>query len=123
MDTASTSIPVGDPSIPLANRVRTLEQDTFAACTMGSKPCWLTEWEFTNTNESCPIDDHVRLQLIETMRTVFRKFADQGRLDAFLYYSWAGHLHIKESHEALIRCGTITDAGKRTLLPMLTDQP
>jgi hypothetical protein len=115
--------PSGDPSIPLANRVKTLEQDTFAVCTVGVKPCWLSEWGFTNANESCPIDDHVRVQLIETMRTVYRKFADQGRLSAILYYSWSGHLNVNESHEALIRCGTLTDAVKRALLPMSTDQP
>jgi hypothetical protein len=115
--------PSGDPSIPLAMRVSTLEHDTFSACTVGFKPCWLTEWGFTNTNESCPIDDHVRVQLIETMLNVYRKFADEGRLRAILYYSWSGHLNVKESHEALIRCGALTDAGKQVLLPMSTDQP
>jgi hypothetical protein len=65
----------------------------------------------------------VRLQLVETMQTVFQKFAYQGRLGAFLYYSWAGNLYVKESHEALIRCGALTDAGKQALLTMSTDQP
>jgi hypothetical protein len=108
----------GDPHQTLAMRTKTLEDVPFSECHAGAKPCWLTEWGFTNPDHSCPLNDNVRAGIIGVQRTAFKHFIDQRRLSAILYYSWAGHLGVSESNEAIFRCGALTEAGKLALNPM-----
>jgi hypothetical protein len=94
-------------------RASTLEErGVLAACQPQTKPCWLTEWGFSNANTSCPIDDRVRAQLVESERTAFRQFAQQGRLAAIMYYSWTGLPKDQENQWAVYRCGALTQAGR-----------
>jgi hypothetical protein len=111
--------PSNDPTRTVAQRLDTLNADGFAMCGLqGGKPCWLTEWGLTNSIELCPIDDSRRAHMIEIMRGAFQQLAQQGRLAGMIYYSWSGRPGVKESHEAIFRCGALTDAGKLALSPM-----
>jgi len=110
--------PSANPSTTVSTRISQLSADTFAECTAGTKPCWLTEWGFNNNNTSCPINDTGREHLIATMRPAFKSFADQGRLVAILYFSWAGHKGVTESAEAIVRCGSLTPAGRMAISPL-----
>ena len=107
----------GDPRQTIAQRTSALEA-IFHACT-SAKPCWLTEWAFNNRDQSCPIHDDLRLQLVQAERTTLRHFIEQGRLAASLYYSWDGDFPgQKENMGAIFRCGSLTDAGKLALSPL-----
>jgi hypothetical protein len=107
----------GDPHQTMAQRVTVLET-IFHACT-SAKPCWLTEWAFNNRDQSCPIHDDLRLQLVQAERTTLKHFIEQGRLAASLYYSWDGDFPgQKENMGAIFRCGALTDAGKLALSPL-----
>jgi len=107
----------GNPDIPISARIDNFNRDAFALCT-SAKPCWLTEWAFNNPNRSCPIDDQTRVRLIQTERSAFKQFAQQGRLAAILYFSWSGNPGEKENIGAIFRCGALTEAGKLALSPM-----
>jgi hypothetical protein len=109
--------PSGDPSRSVAARVEDLNKDAFAMCT-SAKPCWLTEWAFNSRDQSCPLDEKTRVQLIATMRSALKRFAEEGRLAASFYYSWSGLPWEKENQGAIFRCGGLTDAGKLALSPM-----
>jgi hypothetical protein len=101
-----------DPHRSLAQRVTVLENG-FAACGSGAKPCWVTEWAYNNANRSCPVDDSLRLRLVEDERAAYLTFAGQGRLAALIYYSWSGHyVGQRESPGTVYRCDALTDAGK-----------
>jgi hypothetical protein len=111
--------PDADPHQSPSQRASTLEErGVLSACQAGTKPCWVTEWGFSNANKSCPINDTPRGQLIESERTAFRQFAQQGRLGAILYYSWTGMPGDTENQWAVYRCGTLTQAGRWALGPM-----
>jgi hypothetical protein len=85
----------------------------FSACRKDSKPCWLTEWAFNNRDQSCPIDDTTRVQLVRAERSAFKPFAEKGLLAAMIYYSWDGDfVGQKENMGRIFRCGALTDAGK-----------
>jgi hypothetical protein len=102
-----------------SERASTLEErGVLSACQPGTKPCWVTEWGFSNANKSCPINDSVRGQLVELERTAFRQFAQQGRLGAILYYSWTGLPNDSENQWAVYRCGALTQAGRWAIGPM-----
>jgi hypothetical protein len=108
----------GDPHQTLSQRISVLD-DIFHACKPDTKPCWLTEWAFNNRDQSCPLRDDVRVELVGTQRNVLKHFADQGRLAASIYYSWDGDFPgQKENMGALVRCGALTEAGKLALNPM-----
>jgi hypothetical protein len=85
-----------------------LNKDAFAVCT-SAKPCWLTEWGFSNSDESCPINDQGRVQQVGTMRGALKHFAEQGRLAASIVFSWS------TGHKGIVRCGAVTDAGNLAL--------
>jgi hypothetical protein len=105
-----------DPHQTIAQRTSVLEA-VFHACTR-SKPCWLTEWAFNNQDQSCPIHDDTRVQLVQAERIVLKHFINQGRLAASLYYSWDGDFPgQKENMGAIFRCGSLTEAGKLALSP------
>jgi hypothetical protein len=77
-----------DPHRSIAQRVIVLENG-FVECGSGAKPCWVTEWAYNDANRSCPIDDSLRLRLVEDERGAYRTFAGRGRLAALIYYSWS----------------------------------
>ena len=104
-----------DPNRTVSVLMDALNKDSFALCT-SRKPCWLTEWGFDNRSTSCPVDETIRMKLIETMRGALQQLTAQGRLAGSLYYSWAGHPG--EVGSTLFRCGALTDAGKLALKPM-----
>ncbi|KND55436.1 hypothetical protein BVER_03986c [Candidatus Burkholderia verschuerenii] len=107
----------GDPHQTVAHRIDVLEA-ILHSCTP-DKPCWLTEWAFNNRDQSCPLDDAVRLHLVEDERAILKHFVDQGRLAASIYYSWDGDFPgQKENMGAIFRCGSLTDAGKLALTPL-----
>jgi hypothetical protein len=107
----------GDPHQTIAQRISVLES-IFHACT-SVKPCWLTEWAFNNRDQSCPIHDDVRVQLVQAERVTLRHFVDEGRLAASLYYSWDGDFPgQKENMGAIFRCDLLTEAGKLALSPL-----
>ncbi|WP_183572628.1 hypothetical protein HDF18_05150 [Mucilaginibacter sp. X5P1] len=88
-----------------------------AAGVTGGKPCWITEWGFSNNDKSCPIDDSARALLIKETMGNFLDLARQGRLISVFYYSWnsaPGSTQINPS--SIYRCGALTDAGKLTLI-------
>jgi hypothetical protein len=102
-----------------SERASTLEKrGVLSACQPGTKPCWVTEWGFSDANKPCPIDDTVRGKLIESERSAFRQFAQQGRLGAILYYSWTGLPNDSENQWAVYRCGALTQAGRWAIGPM-----
>jgi hypothetical protein len=77
----------------------------------------MTEWGFGNSNESCPPVDGTRVKLIQSVRSAFEHFANQGRLAAIIYYDWT-EVPGKPDSWAIFRCGALTDAGKLALSPM-----
>jgi hypothetical protein len=110
--------PNNNPHQSTPERAQVIEKNgIFAACKVGDKPCWLTEWAFNNTDKSCPIDDTGRLHLVQSERTVFQTYVAQNRLGAVIYYSWSGGPKDSENQGAIFRCGALTDAGKLALNP------
>jgi hypothetical protein len=108
--------PSGDLNRPVSARIASLEQGIFAECTR-SKPCWMTEWGFGNSDESCPFVDGTRVKLIQSFRSALEHFASQGRLSGIIYYDWT-EVPGKPDSWAIFRCGGLTDAGKLALSPM-----
>jgi hypothetical protein len=107
----------GDPNQTIPQRTAVLET-IFHACTQ-QKPCWLTEWAFNNHDQSCPLHDETRVRLVEAERATLKRFVDQGRLAASIYYSWDGDFPGQnENMGAIFRCGHLTDAGKLALSPL-----
>jgi hypothetical protein len=99
-----------------------LQNNVVAECradsASGGKPCWITEWGVVNPNVSCPLDDGPRIATIEHMMADFRTLAQQGRVQAVLYYSWNTDPWAKSIDPITIyRCGSITEAGKIALTP------
>ena len=52
------------------------------------------------------------------MRSALEHFVGQGRLAASIYYDWA-EIPGKPDSWAIFRCGSLTDAGKLALSPLL----
>jgi hypothetical protein len=107
----------GDATTPASRQIDSLNKDAFAMCT-ANKLCWVTEWGFSTHDQSCPLNDQARLQLIQTERSAFETFVKQGRLAAIMFYSWSGMPWTKESQDGIFRCGALTDAGKLALPPV-----
>jgi hypothetical protein len=77
----------------------------------GGKPCWITEWGFSNSDKSCPLNDSARAALTRETMNDFRDLARQGKLASVFYYSWdsaPGSGQINPS--SVFRCGVQTDA-------------
>lgn len=111
--------PNNDPRQSDAERLAVLDRSGIFAASGGvSKPCWLTEWAFNHPDKACPIDDSLRLKLVQAERSAFKKYVDKGRLAALIYYSWSGGPKDNENQGAIFRCGALTDAGKLALSPM-----
>jgi hypothetical protein len=113
--------PNSDPHQSVPTRIQTIEQrGLFAACRQGAKQCWLTEWGFSRADKSCPIDDDVRLRLVQSERQVFLRYIQEARLAAAFYYAWSGLPKDTENEWAVFRCGGLTDAGKLAIGPLTT---
>jgi hypothetical protein len=104
----------GDPRQSIAQRTSVFEA-IFHACN-SRKPCWLTEWAFSKRDQSCPLHDDLRVQLVRAERAALKQFIDERRLAASLYYSWDGDFPgQKENMGAVFRCGSLGEAGKLAL--------
>lgn len=107
--------PSGDLNRPVSARISSLEENVFSACSQ-DKPCWMTEWGFGNSDESCPVVDGTRVKLIQAFRSALDHFVSQGRLAGIIYYDWT-EVPGKPDSWAIFRCGALTDAGKLALSP------
>ncbi len=74
------------------------------------KPCWLTEWGFTNTEQACPTDDRRRAAAVRRVMGALRTYRDEGRLGAAFYFDWD-----RSPHYSVWRCNGLTDAGRAIL--------
>jgi hypothetical protein len=115
--------PADRPRVPAAaaDRLSRLEHIVFPECRAAGagKPCWLTEWGFTEAGNGCPVDDSTRLKLVQEMRRQFKAFADQGRLTGLFYYTWQGHAGAAtEDRFSVLLCGAVTPSGRLALAPM-----
>jgi hypothetical protein len=108
--------PSADAKRPLSARIASLDEGMFSACRDGGKPCWVTEWGFGMSDESCPAKD-TRETVTEAMRSAFQHFAKDGLLGATIYYDWT-EVPGKPDSWAIFRCGALTPAGKLALSPM-----
>lgn len=109
--------PSSDPHTPTSARSAQLNQNIFAACRLGTKPCWLTEWGISNPGHTCPNPDDNRVQAIKDERTAFAPFVSQGRLAAILYFPWTGFPGVPVDPDAIFRCDQLSNSGKLALSP------
>jgi hypothetical protein len=111
--------PSKNASRSVDERVASLEATTFAESKPDTKPSWLTEWNFDNPDLSCPNNDDKRKQLVDVERKALKKFAQQGRLDAAIWFSWSGAGWAgAQDGSSIYRCGSLTSAGKSALSPL-----
>lgn len=100
------------------HRLRRLQQLVLPLCSAAGtsgKPCWVTEWGFTNDSKSCPSNEKARSLLVEEMMGNFRQLTQEKRLTGLIYYSWLG-----EARFDVFRCGVLTKAGELAIAPMPT---
>ena len=84
----------------------------------GGKPCWMTEWGFSNNDKTCPIDDRQRAALVQETMANFRELAGQRRLAVAFFYSWNSPPGSNQvSPSSIFRGGDLTEAGRLTLNP------
>ena len=95
------------------HRLRRLQGLINPVCTPGGKPCWITEWGFTNNSKACPSDEKARSLLVQEMMGDFRQLAQEKRITGLLYYSWIG-----DQPFDLYRCGALTESGRFAITPM-----
>ena len=105
------SYPSLNPDRTTAYRVNELDNEFFKACGRGTKPCWVTEWGFTNSDKNCPPKDDTRAKVVFVMMQAFKTLADEGKLANITYFSW------DDPSYGIYRCGALTDAGKLALSP------
>ncbi len=77
------------------------------------KPCWITEWDFNDTDMKCPTNDSSRATLVKEMMGNFRPYTQDGRLVGLLSYAW-NDLPAPKYPAApltLYRCGGLTESG------------
>jgi hypothetical protein len=96
---------------PAAALTNNLTSDALAECRK-DKPCWVTEWGFAVSDQSCPVKDAAIVKAVDTTREALKHFADQGRLAALIAYTWT------DKNDGIFRCGKVTDAGKEELSPL-----
>ena len=99
------------------HRMRRLQALVLPVCSVAGspsgKPCWITEWGFTNDSKACSSDEKARSQLVQEMMGNFRQFAQEKRLTGLLYYSWIG-----DQPFDVYRCGALTESGRFAVAPM-----
>ncbi|WP_419789105.1 hypothetical protein HDF18_05135 [Mucilaginibacter sp. X5P1] len=98
------------------HRLRRLMQTALPECypigSSAGKPCWITEWGFTNASTACPSDEKARSLLVQEMMNDFRPLVQEKRLLGLIYYSWTG-----DRVRDVYRCGALTETGKIALQP------
>jgi len=101
------------------HRLRSLQGLVMPVCSpVGSpngKPCWITEWGFSNANKGCPSDEHSRNLLVQEMMGDFGQLIHERRLTALIYYSWIG-----DPPFDVYRCGALTESGRVVIEPIPT---
>lgn len=115
--------PADRPGAPdaTADRLSRLERIVFPECRAGGggKPCWLTEWGFTEAGNGCPADDQTRLKLVQEVRSQLKTFVSQGRLTGLFYYTWEGHAGApREDRFSVFLCGTVMPSGRLAISPI-----
>jgi hypothetical protein len=95
------------------HRLRRLQGLVNPVCSLGGKPCWITEWGFANDSKACPSDEKVRSLLVQEMMGDFRQLAQEKRITALLYYSWIG-----DQSFDVYRCGALTESGRSAIAPI-----
>jgi hypothetical protein len=111
----------GDPAADAERAVR-LEKYALAECRPAGdadgKPCWITEWGFSYGETKCPLNDRDHTLLVREMRSVFRKYADTGRLLGIIYYTWNTDPWSKVIDPfSALRCGGLTESGALAIAP------
>jgi hypothetical protein len=101
------------------HRLQRLQALTLPVCSpSGSpngKPCWITEWGFTNTDKVCPSNERSRSLLVQEMMGDFGQLIHDKRLTALIYYSWIG-----DPAFDVYRCDALTDSGRTAIAPIPT---
>jgi hypothetical protein len=99
------------------HRLRRMQQQDLSEChpvgSSSGKPCWITEWGFTNPTRSCPSDEKARSLLIREMMGDFRQLAHERVLTGLIYYTWTG-----DPVWDVFRCGDLTESGKFAIQPL-----
>ena len=96
------------------HRLRRLRALVDPLCVPGGKPCWITEWGFSNASRSCSVSeekDHTLL--VADMMDDFAQLAGEGRLTGLIYYSWTG-----DTQFDLDRCGALSPSGRLAIAPL-----
>lgn len=75
------------------------------------KPCWITEWGFSNKSTSCSEDDHSRERLVRATKSRFEELMQAGRVEAAYYFNWDATPY------SVWRCGTLSPAGRMAVTP------
>jgi hypothetical protein len=105
--------------VSAVHRLRRLLQLVLPLCSppgaSSGKPCWVTEWGFTNDSKSCPSDEKARSLLVQEMMGDFQQLAQEKRLTGLIYYSWLG-----EARFDVFRCGSLARTGQLAIAPMPT---
>lgn len=106
-----------------ARRTARLQDVDLAQCGApgsGRKPCWITEWGFSNRDLSCPGNDAPRAQLVREVRAVFARAAAEGRLVGITYFAWTSEPWVKEPTPlSIYRCGGLTESGRLAISPQV----
>ena len=84
-----------------------------AAGAAGGKPCWITEWGFSDGSKTCPSDEAARSELVQEVMGDFAQSVRERRLTGLIYYSWTG-----DPPFDVDRCGTLTRSGQAAIAPI-----
>lgn len=102
----------------LQRRKSLLAQYDLSECQPGGrlngKPCWITEWGFTNHDSSCPVHEANQVALVQEMRADFQPYVARGSVVGLLYYAWPD----SNDNYTVYRCDSLTNTGKLALSPM-----
>jgi hypothetical protein len=107
--------PPGNAQASVADRVSELKRSVFAGG--GSKPFWLTEWNF-NSKVGDKASDKEAMGMAKVERAAFSEFSKKHNLAAVIWYSWAGMPHKALGSDSIFRNGALTDTGKEALKPL-----
>jgi hypothetical protein len=84
----------------------------------GGKPCWVTEWGFSNSDLSCPANEGSRTLLVEELRADFAAAAAEHRLVGIDYFAWnSDPWATKPDPNSVYRCGALTESGVQAIAP------
>ena len=99
------------------HRMRRLQELVLPICSpagsSSGKPCWMTEWGFTNDSKACPADEKARRMLVTEMMGDFRQLVAARRLTGLIDYAWIG-----ETRFDVFRCGSLTETGRLATAPI-----